>query len=194
MGSMGGSSKPRKTDAEVAEEQKQAAEWARYKQVFMPFNKKLIKRLGDEERGRSAELSGVNAGVARSFDPAMERTATELGAKGVNPNSGRFKAASQGLSLSRGKALGQALTETELTRAGRNDEAKKQGIAIGRGIQGQALGGLSTAADLAASEESNRAWADAAQKQAWGEAAGTVMGLAGSAYLNKLGKTPKTEV
>jgi len=177
----GGSNEVGETSQEIELSKIANEQWQEYQTRFKPFEDEWISNIRLDE-GDQANMAGqVNAGVGSEFDKAQAAAEKSSFSAGMDPSSGRYKAAVGGLTLRRGVAGGKALGLTSQAVDDQTYQGLQQAVAMGRGQSAEATRDMTSlaydATGKAISDEKNRqdsrsTWASSAMS-----AAG--MGLAG---------------
>lgn len=119
----------------ISEENRQRArEYADYeRETFRPMEQEIVRKAREfDTEAKREELARTAAGdVTQAFGVAREQTGRDMAARGLNPNSGRFAALNQQLSV-----------QEALARAGSQNQARTQaeGLGFARSMDAAGLG------------------------------------------------------
>jgi len=88
----------------------------RYRTVGIPFEDELLQdvRRFDSQGYKDQQVAAAMGDVQQGFSGAMEQQRRGLARMGVNPNSGRFAAASADMGFEQAKALANAANKTRM--------------------------------------------------------------------------------
>lgn len=182
----GGSSSVKETKQEQALADVAAEKWQYYEDTYRPLLDSAMKSVNDlnTDAAHGLATGAAASATTKAFGDVRKNTADQLGAGGINPNSGKYQSAMAGLS----DAEGAASADNKARASNTVDENFATGLsnisAIGRGQATQTQIGLSDLAHSAADKAANDA------EIAWNNRAAnlnTVGSLAGAAAygLNK---------
>lgn len=145
------------TDQEKALAEVAKGSWDRYKTALAPFEDKFIARM-QTTQGQADNVTGqTTAAVGRQFDDARNTMDSNMFRGGINPNSGRFKAASAGITSARGATTGSATVRAGLAADDQTYQNMQNVIKMGRGEATDATRGMSDLASDASREAANTA-------------------------------------
>lgn len=136
-------------------QQKMAEDRQQYwEQTYKPLEMALASQA---QAGYDPKLGEVTTDVNMAYDKAGDIQKRNALRYGINPNSGRFAGVQRGIALDRAKATAGARTG-ERRRADEVDWNRRSTVAnMGRGIPGQAMQGIGSAANTHSSAASNMA-------------------------------------
>jgi hypothetical protein len=166
------SNKVKETEQEKALAKVSKSQFARYEQVFAPFEDKWLK----ESRVSQGEKDLLAGHIAGNVSQAVADRQRQL--TGVNPASGNFNAAMRGLAVGKGKALGRGLTEGNMQAENADVTALMSGIRLGRGQAIEAQAGMEDLAGMATSKAIGKAFNAQAERDATAGMVGSAMGAA----------------
>lgn len=157
----GGGDKPEESQyskelAEIA-----SKEWNKYQESYVPVENQYmasVEKMGTEQ-AREDVAGDVATSYAKSFGEAGQEQERQLAAAGVDPSSGKARGARGDLSEAQAKTTADATSkaQSDVTRAYTGNLANV--VAMGKGQEAQAVGGLqdiSRAANLEASQDAVR--------------------------------------
>lgn len=177
----GGDTEVEETTQEIELSKISTEQWNEYQTRFKPFENKWIKDIHTDASDQAVMAGQVNAGVGAEFDKGTENVAKQSFSAGVDPSSGRFKAATGGLSARRGAATGKAISVAGQAVDDQTYQGLQQAIAMGRGQSATALRDMTSlaydATGKAIADEQNRQDTNSTWVSSGMSAAG--MGLAG---------------
>jgi hypothetical protein len=96
------------------------SQWQIYRDLFAPIEERMVKDANEfdspERKSRMAAEAGADVG--RGYDAAADTNQRQMERMGINPNSGRFQAMNNEMSINRAKdtagAMNKARRDTEL--------------------------------------------------------------------------------
>ncbi|WP_136810004.1 hypothetical protein [Desulfosediminicola flagellatus] len=142
--------------AKISQEQ-----WNEYETRFKPFEDEWIKNT-EMDAGDQAKMAGqVNTGVGAVFDNQQREVTSQNFSAGMDPSSGRFKAAISGLSNRKGTAAAKAKTDASQAVDDQTYLRLQGAVAMGRGQSTGAMRDMTTLAG----DATNKAIADAQSEQ-----------------------------
>ncbi|EOV3369952.1 hypothetical protein AAGU66_08610 [Edwardsiella ictaluri] len=180
----GGSTEIRETSQEKAAAEVALEQWKLYRQELRPFEDLFIQKVGElNAEGRYDRLAGeVNLGYQQAFGHARKQTADALSASGVDPGSGKFRAAL------RDSVSDQVVGQIDTVNRGQSSQQESHiaGLqdvaAIGSGQKADTLGGFNDIAGAAQSRAASDAYTHINDRLALGGAVGTGIGIATRSY------------
>ena len=183
----GGSDEIKETEAEKAAAGVAKEQWDLYKNELSQYEDIFMDKVDDlnneSEYGNVA--SDANLAYSSSFTKARGNTATGLAASGVDPTSGKYKSAMDGLTED------QAVAQIDTTNKAQTDQANKyvaglsDVVSIGAGQKAEALSGYNSIANNSLSEAITDAQMAQANSAATAGLAGAVAGGGARYYLEQ---------
>ena len=159
-------------------------DWEFYKEKLMPVDKRYAEIVGDTDYRKDLERGEIAGRVGGAFEKEVPGVVKAMAGSGRG--QGNITSALAEFGLGKGKAATEALTQDTASRRQEELEERKRLFAVGRGVQGQAMTGITaqgrmeTARNIADAEMSQRS------NQAWGQAAGAAVGLIGPSVYKKV--------
>lgn len=191
----GGSDEIKETEAEKAAAGVAKEQWDLYKNELSKYEDIFMEKVDDlnneSEYGNVA--SDANLAYSSSFTKARGNTATGLAASGVDPTSGKYKSAMDGLTED------QAVAQIDTTNKAQTDQANKyvaglsDVVSIGAGQKAEALSGYNSIANNSLSEAITDAQMAQANSAATAGLAGAVAGGGARYYLEQPKDIPEGE-
>lgn len=150
-----------------------------YVKRYIPIEDYAIDKVLQGREGDREEARGVsNVGYEQAFAQAPAQTVAGAGAANLGSiDSGRAKLGLAGVGLDKSMAKGLGAVDTNLGSEGRFAGNIQSLVNIGQGKAGQALSGLTSAANVASRQAIMDAEASAAARNAIGSAIGTAAGI-----------------
>ena len=183
----GGSDEIKETEAEKAAAGVAKEQWDLYKNELSKYEDIFMEKVDDlnneSEYGNVA--SDANLAYSSSFTKARGNTATGLAASGVDPTSGKYKSAMDGLTED------QAVAQIDTTNKAQTDQANKyvaglsDVVSIGAGQKAEALSGYNSIANNSLSKAVTDAQTAQADSAATSGAVGTAAGMGLGYYMNQ---------
>ena len=183
----GGGNSVEETGAEKAAAGVAKEQWDLYKNELSKYEDIFMEKVDDlnneSEYGNVA--SDANLAYSSSFTKARGNTATGLAASGVDPTSGKYKSAMDGLTED------QAIAQIDTTNKAQTDQANKyvaglsDVVSIGAGQKAEALSGYNSIANNSLSEAVTDAQTAQADSAATSGAVGTAAGMGLGYYMNQ---------
>ncbi|EHA1065458.1 hypothetical protein I8Y05_000512 [Aeromonas hydrophila] len=183
----GGSNEIKETEAQKAAAGVAMEQWNLYKNDLQQYEDIFMDKVDDLNSDREYDkLSGTAAlGTAQAFGEARSGLADDLAAGGVDPTSGKYQAAMEGLETD------QALSQTDTTNRAQSSQQDKyvaglkDVVSIGAGQKAESLAGMGDVANSSLRKAVIDAQSSFKDKQA---TAGLVGTLAGGATAYGLGQ------
>ncbi len=168
--------------AEIAQQR-----WNRYKTTMIPVeNQWMANTESLNSPLKSDEAAGLaTSGVMKEASPMMDQQKSQMINAGVNPNSGAYIMGRADMGNKLADATGSADLNARMGQKNRYLQGLQNIVSIGNNQAGTAQQSLSDVANMARASAMNNIEYGALQNQAAGNAAGTGVGLAISAYGNK---------
>ena len=158
----GGSSAPAPQEIKETEQEKALAasakgQWDRYTTVLAPFENRFLERIHTTQ-GQMDTITGQTAsGVGSQYDATRKTAETNMFAGGVNPNSGRFRGVSGGLTNAAGATIGSGTVRAGLAADDMTFQNLQNAVRMGRGEAVDATRGMSSLARDASAEAAQTA-------------------------------------
>lgn len=179
-----GSDKPRET-AEEAELGRIAIEkWNDYQVRFKPIEDQYINDIQRTESDYSEARGSAATSVQQAFGQAEDNLQNNIFMNGLDPSSGAFIKAMDGISADRGLSLGTAINEAEMGVDNQHVKGLQNIVAIGQGQSAEAMQGMGNLAGEATQTAINRANNSFNNRAAGLNAVGQVAGMGANAYMN----------
>ncbi len=191
----GGSDEIKETEAEKAAAEVAKEQWDLYKNELSQYEDIFMDKVDDlnneSEYGNVA--SDANLAYSSSFTKARGSTATGLAASGVDPTSGKYKSAMDGLTED------QAVAQIDTTNKAQTDQANKYTaglsdvVSIGAGQKAEALSGYNSIANNSLREAVTDAQVSQSNSAATAGAVGAAGGMGLSYYMNMPKAAPEVD-
>ena len=191
----GGGNSVEETGAEKAAAGVAKEQWDLYKSELSQYEDIFMDKVDDlnneSEYGKVA--SGANLAYSSSFTKARGNAATGLAAVGVDPTSGKYKSAMDGLTED------QAFAQIDTTNKAQTDQANKyvaglsDVVSIGAGQKAEALSGYNSIANNSLREAITDAQTAQADSAATSGAVGTAAGMGLGYYMNMPKAAPEVD-
>ena len=183
----GGGNSVEETGAEKAAAGVAKEQWDLYKNELSQYEDIFMDKVDDlNNEGEYGNVaSDANLAYSSSFTKARGNTATWLAASGVDPTSGKYKSAMDGLTED------QAVAQIDTTNKAQTDQANKyvaglsDVVSIGAGQKAEALSGYNSIANNSLSKAVNDAQMAQADSAATSGAVGTAAGMGLGYYMNQ---------
>lgn len=178
-------SKP-KAPGETAEQREMADIAAEshddWRQRWLPLQQEFFEDVQDVEPRRMEAMGSANVDYQQAFGQAQQGLERNLmSGGGSGPGSGRFAMGLAGFANDRASSMGQGMADVDSLIDDQYAAGLQSLVDIGRGERGQALQGMSNAADAAQRQAYSDSQAAFGNRAANMDAIGTVAGL-GTAY------------
>ena len=191
----GGSNEIQETEAQKAAASVAMEQWDLYKNELQQYEDIFMDKVDDLNNEREYDkLSGTAAlGTAQAFGEARVGLAGSLAAGGVDPTSGKYQEAMEGL------ATDQALSQTDTTNRAQSSQQDKyvaglkDVVSIGAGQKAESLAGMGDVASTSLRKATNDAQTSFQNRQATAGMVGTVLGAGASYGLSNLKAPAVTE-
>lgn len=188
----GGDNEIKETAEEKALAKISAEQWNQYQERFRPFEDQWIADT-KMDAGDQAKMAGqVNAGVGAAFDERQATAETANFNAGMDPSSGRFKAAVSGLSEQRGTATAKATTAASQAVDDQTYQGLQSAVAMGRGQSAEALRDMTSLASDATAAAIGDAQNAQNTRSSYASSAMTAVGMGLAGWKNRTPETPKT--
>ncbi|MEX2964617.1 hypothetical protein [Microbulbifer sp. TYP-18] len=176
----GGDNKIKETADEKAFADVVAQKWNHYQQKYSGLEQEFMDRVNaqDSEAAMDFAEGSANQHSRAEFSEAKAGLQDNLVSAGINPNSGKFKAATNQMAVAEGKSTGETVTRAGNSQKDQYVTGLQNIVNMGQGKSATATAGMGGLADAAADKAAD----DAAQ--AFNESAltqQTVGTLAGAA-------------
>ncbi|MDF0750274.1 hypothetical protein NLU14_08530 [Marinobacter sp. 71-i] len=190
----GGSDKPEQTEEEKELGRIAVERWNDYQTRFVPIENQFIEAVQTSDSDFESARGSANASVQQAFGDAEDNLTDTLTANGITPDSGRFRAAMDGIGEDRSLSLGTGLNETEMAVDNRGLKGLQSVVQMGQGQATDSISGMGTVAADATRDSIDRANRSFENRQAGLHLAGTVAGagtqaMTGAPGLNTQGQT-----
>ena len=162
-------------------------EWSFYKDKFGGEIDPLIQKTMDQGRGLAGATRQASEAVNDAFEGQRASAVAQGLQTGANVNSGKVKAGMGKFDTAKASQMGNSLATTQQAHEAEYATGVQSLIASGRGIASGAQQGLAMAGNLQNQSAIAQAQAKQAASQAWGDAAGTVVGMGVGHYGQKKG-------
>ena len=180
----GGGDKPKQT-AEEKELGRIAVErWNDYQVRFKPIEDQYINDVQMTDSDFNQVRGSTATSVQQAFSGAETDLTNNLFASGVDPSSGAFIDALDGVSQDRGLSLGTGINEAENAVDNAHVQGLQNVVAMGQGQATQAIDGMGQMAGNATNEAINRSNNSFQERSAGLQLAGTVAGAGTAMYMN----------
>ncbi|MBM7070869.1 hypothetical protein JQC92_02285 [Shewanella sp. 202IG2-18] len=181
---MGGDDEIKETEFEKELGKVYSEKWDYYQNNIVPFENQIIE---DAKSSNDASVyqsiaDDVNLSNKRNFAQASEKTATNLAASGVNPNSGKFKNAVNSLSDMEAVATADSASRAQVSGQERYLDKMGNVMAMGDGQSTKAVSSLSDIAINSQRKAVHDASIAAQNRDSTLEAVGALGGAAASYY------------
>ena len=190
-----GSSEIKETSAEKAAAGVAKEQWDLYKNELSKYEDIFMGKVDDlnneSEYGKVA--ADANLAYSSSFTKVRGNTAAGLAASGVDPTSGKYKSAMDGLTED------QSVAQIDTTNKAQTDQANKyvaglsDVVSIGAGQKAEALSGYNSIANNSLREAVTDAQTSQSNSAAMSGAVGTAAGMGLSHYMNMPKDIPEGE-
>jgi len=150
----GGDGKIEETELEKAQAQTAVKRWGDYQNLFKPYENKFmgeVDGLNSEAKYQQASDLATSP-LANQFAQEGLRMQKEMGASGINPNSGKRLSFESEVSGAQASAEVDASARANETQQDRYVGGLSNVVAMGQGQAGQAMAGMT---DVAVSAQSN---------------------------------------
>lgn len=186
---MGGSDKVEETEYEKELAKVYGEQWDYYQDSIVPVENQIINEAKTENDASVYQGIGddVNLGYQKSFSQAGKQTLSSLAAQGVDPSSGKGKAAVSSLADMEGSVKADATSRSEVAGQERYIDKMSNVMAMGQGQSQQAVASLN---DIAVSSQRKAASDASIAAQDKGNIHSAV-GALGGAYASHSLSTPK---
>ena len=187
----GGANEIKETEAQKAAAGVAMEQWDLYKNDLQQYEDLFMDKVDNLNSDREYDkLSGTAAlGTAQAFGEARSGLADDLAAGGVDPTSGKYQAAMEGLETD------QALSQTDTTNRAQSSQQDKyvaglkDVVSIGAGQKAESLAGMGDVVNSSLRKAVSDAQTSFQNKQATAGLVGTLAGGATAYGLGQL-KTP----
>lgn len=158
----GGDTRIKETEEQKALATVAMQRWQDYQEKFRPYEDKFMRKVDslNSERSYNQVANMASAEVGNQFSEAINQSAVQLGASGVNPNSGLFKRELSKLEQQKAKAQVDTVNQGQVSQQDRYTQGLGNIVAMGQGKSGEAMAGLGDIASNA-----NRYAVNAAQNR-----------------------------
>ncbi|MFS1522775.1 hypothetical protein ACL7TT_01470 [Microbulbifer sp. 2304DJ12-6] len=188
----GGDGKVKETADEKAFADVVAQKWNHYQQKYSGLEQGYMDRVDAQDSKAAMDFAegSANQHSRAKFSEAKEDLQGNLASAGINPNSGKFKAATNSMAVAEGQSTGETVTRAGNSQKDEYVTGVQNIVNMGQGKSAAATAGLGGLADAAA----DKAGSDAAE--AFNESAmtqqmvGNVAGVATSYGLDNAQKKP----
>jgi hypothetical protein len=147
-------------------------QFARYQQVFAPFEDEWLR----ESRVSAGEKKRLSGHIGGDVEQAVGGGHKQL--TGMNPAGGNFTAGMRDLAVGKGKAKAKAQSEGTMQAENADATALMSGVRLGRGQAVEAQAGMEQMAGMATSKAVNDAFTDRAERDATAGLVGSAVGAA----------------
>ena len=189
MGCMGGGGD---TSIKDTEDKKALAEWGAlqyqsYKTLWEPAEENLFKELARNETADRQNFveNKASGDVSTALSDSMVQTRKQLNASGLNPNSGKYIEAIDGVSDAQESAGLSALSAANINLEDKKLNDVSNAIAMGKGQETQASVGLSQIASNATGDSIAEAKSTVDENLSQQALVGTAAGLTAMQYGSK---------
>lgn len=187
----GGSDTPEQTPEEKVLGQIAVDKWNDYQVRFKPIEDQFKHDVQMTESDFSQARGNANTAVQQGFSVAEDNLQDNIFMNGLDPSSGAFIKAMDGISMDRGLSLGTGLNEAEHSVDNRHVQGLQNVVAIGQGQSASAMNGLGEIAGNATNEAINRANNSFKNRSAGLNLVGNVAGAGTAYYMNGSSTTDK---
>lgn len=182
----GGSNDVKETEAEKAAAQVADEQWALYKNELSQFEDQFMGKVDNlnSEQLYQDVAGNTNLGYQSQFGQARGNAATSLASTGVDPKSGKYRAAMDGITEQ------QVTGQINTTNRAQTDQGNKyvaglqDVVSVGQGQKAEALQGYDSLASTAQRQAINDASNAQESSNSIKNAAGTATGLGLGYYMN----------
>lgn len=189
---MGGGDAP---EVEETPEQKELAriaaeKWGKYQETYVPMENRYMERIDDMASEWQGDFvaGAANQSIQSEFSDAQKDIERRQFNTGVNPNSGRFDAATTGLSEARATEGAKAETGARVEQEDAYITGLSNVVKLGQGQSIDAQQGLSEVASNSAARANNAARMEYEDHASTRNMVGTAGGMAASYGLNQMNK------
>lgn len=192
----GGSSEIKETEAQKAAAGVAMEQWDLYKTDLQQYEDLFMDKVEDLNSEREYDkLAGTaSLGAAKTFGDARKGLADSMAASGVDPTSGRYQEAMEGL------ATDQALSQTDTANRAQSSQQDKyvaglkDVVSIGAGQKAESMAGMGDVATTSLRKATSDAQSSYQSQQATAGLVGTLAGAATSYGLASLKAPAATEI
>ncbi|EBP4585636.1 hypothetical protein VH79_20940 [Salmonella enterica] len=190
MGKGGGASgEIKETSQQKAQAEISNKQWQLYKDKLRPQENIFmgkVDNLNDESKYQN--LAGTtNLGYQKQFGEARQQTASQLAAAGVDPGSGKFQGAMDGLESDQATGQIDTTSRAQTSQADKYIAGLQDVVALGSGQKADALQGYNSLAENSLQKAGSDAQAAYVRRQGNSSLVGAGLGALGGYAVNKWG-------
>lgn len=187
FGGGGGDTKIKETSEERELSKIALEKWDIYQDIGAPLEDEYMDQVDSLDTEAAYDFASGAAGqnVHSEFSDVKDRVEKRELSSGINPNSGRFKAATAEFSDVQGASAGENKSRAQVTQQDEHVRGLSNVINLGQGQATSAQTGMGGLAELSASKAKSDAIDAFNEGAATREAAGTVLGAAAGYGLNR---------
>ncbi|EBW6359250.1 hypothetical protein DPU24_00025 [Salmonella enterica subsp. enterica serovar Oranienburg] len=193
----GGSGEIKETSQQKAQAEIAMKQWRLYNEQLKPMENifmSKVDKLNDESKYQN--LAGTtNLGYQKQFGEARQQTVGQLAAAGVDPGSGKFQGAMDGLESDQATGQIDTTNRAQTSQADKYIAGLQDVVALGSGQKADALQGYNSLAENSLQKAGADAQAAYARRQGNASLVGAGLGAAAGYASNRWGgglSTPKT--
>ncbi|HEC8369040.1 TPA: hypothetical protein ACTALY_000088 [Salmonella enterica subsp. enterica serovar Muenchen] len=193
----GGSGDIKETSQQKAQAEIAMKQWRLYNEQLKPMENifmSKVDKLNDESKYQN--LAGTtNLGYQKQFGEARQQTVGQLAAAGVDPGSGKFQGAMDGLESDQATGQIDTTNRAQTSQADKYIAGLQDVVALGSGQKADALQGYNSLAENSLQKAGADAQAAYARRQGNASLVGAGLGAAAGYASNRWGtglSTPKT--
>lgn len=137
------------TEQEKALAETMKGQWAHYTTDLRPLEDRWLATLKTDAGDKAMVAGQTAAGIGNQFDKAQEGMTGGMFAKNIDPSSGKFVGAMNGLTMDKTKTVGAGTTKASQAVDDATVENLQNAVSVGRGQAVEATQGMGSLASKA---------------------------------------------